>query len=223
MDGVVRRGVRRPASVTAGRGVARQEIGTGATAIRPTPQAVFSAYPLVHVRRRKCLRRQNLRRRLPDAVRERSRTKHRKNAGTVVVSRLHNMTCDRIANAFPGCPSANVAGQTHAQKGFSWTFSRQRPPSQRLRKVTSSQDGRSSQNDGSGDGIGESGKFILGNALSLGQHRANEGNEGGSALGIISKLSHLGGEVRVKQFVSKFACPGDSCPPRHRFNQIAWP
>ncbi len=45
---------------------------------------------------------------------------------TVVVSRLHNMTCDRSADAFPGCPSASVAGQTHAQEGFSRTFSGKR-------------------------------------------------------------------------------------------------
>ncbi len=75
------------------------------------------------VRKRKYLRAKHLRDLLPDTVRERSRTKDRKNAGTVVVSCLHNMTCDRSADAFPGCPSASVAGQTHAQEGFSRTFS----------------------------------------------------------------------------------------------------
>ena len=44
----------------------------------------------------------------------------------------------------------------------------------------------------------------LGNTLSLGTHGTNDGNQRGSAIGIIFELSHVGGGVWVNQFVLKF-------------------
>ncbi len=96
-------GQRRSAPVEASHG---RRLGREQPRYGQTPQAVFLAYTGVRVRRRKCLRRKNLWRRLRDAVPERWGTNDRESARSIVARHCHQTACANRLSLFRSVPPA---------------------------------------------------------------------------------------------------------------------